>query len=223
MARRKWTHRVGPPLAGLLGAPLLRALGATWRVRVDPPDFAARLSSDRPRVYAFWHGRLLIPTYLGRDRGVVAMISRHADGEVIARIAAGLGHGTVRGSTTRGGAAALHDAVQALRDGRSLALTPDGPKGPFEVAQTGAVYAASRGRAPLVPIGVGVRRPWVFGSWDRFLVPKPFTAIALVQGEPLHPPEDLEGAALEEFRLRLETAIRALTARAERLVGVEAP
>ena len=217
MARRRWTHRVGPPLAGLLGAPLVRALGATWRVRCDPPDFLDRLLADGPRVYAFWHGRLLVPTYASRGKGVLAMISRHSDGEVIARIAAGLGHGTVRGSTTRGGAAALHDAVEALRGGRSLAVTPDGPKGPYEVAQAGAVYAASRGRVPLVPLGVGVRRAWVFGSWDRFLVPKPFSTVALVPADPMRPPEDLGRGALEEFRRRFEAALREATARAERL------
>jgi lysophospholipid acyltransferase (LPLAT)-like uncharacterized protein len=221
MARRRWTHRVGPPLAGLLGAPLVRALGATWRVRVDPPEFLDRLRGGSPRVFAFWHGRLLVPSYVSRGLGVMAMISRHADGEVIARIAAGLGHGSVRGSTTRGGAAALHDAVEALRSGRDVAVTPDGPKGPYEVAQAGAVYAASRGRAPLVPLGVGVRRAWVFVSWDRFLVPKPFTTVALAVGEVMRPPEDLEGEALEGFRRRLEASLREATARAERLAGAE--
>jgi lysophospholipid acyltransferase (LPLAT)-like uncharacterized protein len=154
---------------------------------------------------------------------MVAMISRHADGEAIARVARRLGHGTVRGSTTRGGAAALHDAVLALRGGRSAAFTPDGPRGPFEVAQSGAVYAASRGGVPLVPVGVGVRRAWVFGSWDRFLVPRPFTAVALAWGEPLHPPADLDGEALEAFRARFEAALREATARAERLAGAPAP
>ena len=217
MARRKLLHRVGPALAGWFGAPLLRALAATWRVRFDPPDLVAAARTGGPRVYAFWHGRLIPPAVLGRRSNIVAMISRHADGEVIARVAERLGHGTVRGSTTRGGAAALHDAVEALRAGRNAAFTPDGPRGPYEVAQSGAVYAASRGRAPLVPVGVGVKGAWVFGSWDRFLVPRPFTRVAIVLGEAMHPPDGLEGAALEEFRARFEAALRDATSRADRL------
>jgi lysophospholipid acyltransferase (LPLAT)-like uncharacterized protein len=223
MAGGKLTHRIGPFLAGALGAPLVRALGATWRLRTDPPDLLERARADGPRVYAFWHGRLVVPAWASRGMGMVAMISRHADGEIVARVARGLGHGTVRGSTTRGGAAALHDAVQALRAGRSAAFTPDGPRGPFEEAKVGAVYAASRGRVPLVPTGVGVRRSWIFRSWDTFHVPKPFTVVSIVWGEPLHPPEDLEGEALEEFRGRFQAALREATARAERLAGTPGP
>jgi len=223
MARRRLLHRVGPALAGWFGAPLLRLLAATWRVRFEPPDLLDRARAGTPRVYAFWHGRLIPPSVLCRRLGMVAMVSRHADGEVIARVAERLGHGTVRGSTTRGGAAALHEAVQVLRGGRNAVFTPDGPRGPYEVAQAGAIFAASRGGVPLVPVGVGVRGAWVFGSWDRFLVPRPFTRVAVVLGEPLHPPDGLEGAALEEFRLRFEAALRAVNARAEGIARGEAP
>ena len=74
-----------------------------------------------------------------------------------------------------------------------------------------------------MPIGVGVRRAWVFGSWDRFLVPKPFSRVVLVLGEALRPPADLEGEALEAFRGRFEAALREANARAERLASGAAP
>src|SRR5512146_3329289 len=124
MGRRKLTHAVGPILARLLGPLFVRALGATWRVRFEPRDFRERLGEGGARVYAFWHANLLVPTAVLRGNGAAVMISRHADGESIARIVERLGFTTVRGSSTRGGAAALHEALAALRDGRHLAFTP---------------------------------------------------------------------------------------------------
>ena len=127
MARRRLSHRLGPLLGGLLGPLLVRALGATWRVRFEPPDLRERVLAAGPTVYALWHGRLLVGAHAFRGSGVAVMISRHADGEVIARICERLGFRTVRGSSTRGGAAALHDAVEVLRAGGGAAFTPDGP------------------------------------------------------------------------------------------------
>ena len=223
MARRKFSHRAGPFLAWLLGPLVVRALALTWKVRLDPPDLKEQAPGRSARIYGVWHGRLLlIAPLFGRSR-VTAMISRHADGEAIARIVERLGYGTIRGSTTRGGAAALREMVDALRAGRSGAITPDGPRGPREVAQSGVVFAASRAGVPLVPVGAAARRAWVLGSWDGFRIPKPFTTVAVVEGEVLHPPPELEDEALEEWRLRFEGAMAAAGERAERLAAGAAP
>lgn len=219
MARRKWTHRVGPFLARLLGPAVVRTLAATWRLRLDPPDLRERFRASGARVFGIWHGRLLLGAAVYRGCGATVMISRHADGEAIARVVERLGFGTVRGSTTRGGAAALHDLVEILRSGRSGGLTPDGPRGPREVAQAGAVYAASRAGVPLVPVGAAARSAWTLRSWDAFRIPRPFTTVAVVEGEALHPPAGLEGEALEEWRLRFERAMAAAQERAERLAA----
>ena len=221
MARRRLSHRVGPFLARLLGPSAVRALGATWRIRLEPADLVER--SRRPGVYAVWHGRMLVPAYALRGCGVSVMISLHADGEVIARIVERLGFRTVRGSTTRGGPAALRDAVDVLRAGGAAAFTPDGPKGPREVAQPGVVYAASRSGLPVFPVGVGARSAWTLGSWDRFRIPRPFTRVALVLGEPMTFPPDLEGEALDAACRRLEASLRAADDAAGRLAGAPAP
>jgi hypothetical protein len=217
MGRRKLSHAVGPFLARLLGPLLVRTLGASWRVRLDPPDFRERVQAGEARVYGIWHANLLVPTAVLRGTGTAVMVSRHADGESIARIVERLGYTTVRGSSTRGGASALHEAVAALRGGRHVAITPDGPKGPRHVAQPGAVFAASRAGVELVPTGVGVRRAWVLGSWDRFRIPRPFTTVAIVEGERLRPPPDLDAGALEEWRSRFEAALVDADARAQSL------
>jgi hypothetical protein len=223
MGRRRLSHRIGPFLARWLGPLVVRALGATWRVRLDPPDLRERLRAGGGRVYAVWHGRLLVPVAIFRGAGAAVMVSRHADGEALARVMQRLGYATVRGSSTRGGAGALLEAVKVLRSGQAAVFTPDGPRGPREVARPGAVFAASRAGVPLVAAGVGVRSAWVLGSWDRFHIPRPFTTVAVVEGEHLRPPPGLEGPALEEFRLRFERALTAADERAARLVDGDAP
>jgi hypothetical protein len=215
MGRRKLTHAVGPFLARLLGPLAIRALRATWRMRYEPPDLRARVARAEPLVYALWHGGLLVPAAALPGNGTAIMISRHADGEVIARIVERLGFTTVRGSSTRGGATALHEAVDALRAGRPAAFTPDGPKGPRQVARPGAVFAASRAGVDLLPLGVGVKSAWVLGSWDRFRIPRPFTRVALVAGERLRPPPDLGDGDLEAWRARLEAALKEADGRAQ--------
>ena len=223
MARRKLSHRVGPFLARVLGPLVVRALAATWRVRLEPPDLRERVRGGEARIYGIWHGRLLLYAPVFRGCGLAVMISRHADGEAVARVVERLGYATVRGSSTRGGAAALHGMVEWLRAGKPAALTPDGPRGPAEVAQAGAVYAASRAGVPLVAAGAAARRAWSLRSWDRFRIPRPFTTVFIVAGEPLHPPPGIEGEALEEHRRRFEGAMRAAQERAERLAAGEAP
>lgn len=223
MGRRKLSHRIGPFLARALGPLVVRALGASWRLRLEPPDLRERTFQKVARIYAFWHGGLLVPTAVVRGSGAAVMISRHADGEVIARIVQRLGFTTVRGSSTRGGATALHEAIAALRGNRIVAFTPDGPKGPRQSAQPGAVFAASRSGAEIIPYGVGVRGGWTLRSWDRFRIPRPFTVVAIVEGEPLRPPADAEGPVLEEWRARLEKAILDADARAQALADGKAP
>jgi len=223
MGRRKLSHRIGPFLARAFGPIVVRSLGASWRVRFDPPDFRERIRTLGARVYCFWHGNLLVPTAAIRGTGAAVMISRHSDGEVIARIVQRLGYTTVRGSSTRGGAAALHEAVEALRGGRVVVFTPDGPKGPRHVAQPGALFLASRGGAEIVPVGVGVHRGWEARSWDRFRIPRPFTTVAIIEGEILRPPPDIEGPALEEWRGRLESALRAADAKAQAMADGKSP
>jgi lysophospholipid acyltransferase (LPLAT)-like uncharacterized protein len=219
MGRRKFSHRFGPFLARVLGPSFVRALGASWRVRFDPPDMPRRLRDDFPTVYAFWHGRLIMPTAVFTGYGMTVMISRHADGETVARISEGLGNLTVRGSSSRGGATALMEMVEALRGGCSGVFTPDGPRGPREEAQAGAVFAASRAGVPLVPLGAAAANAWELRSWDRFRIPKPFSRVVLVHGEPIHPPPDLEGEGLERYRALLEEGLRTVNGRAERLAA----
>ncbi|MCC6319570.1 MAG: lysophospholipid acyltransferase family protein [Gemmatimonadaceae bacterium] len=171
-------RRVRTALAALIGQALVRVLGATWRVRLVGPDHLRAAEGHGPGVaIAIWHGELLPLVWAHRRRGIAAIISTHADGEVIARIVEALGFQPIRGSSSRGGMRALLEASRTLRAGQSVAFTTDGPRGPRRVSAPGIGVAAARANAPVVAIGCRVSRAWRLRSWDRFVIPKPFARV----------------------------------------------
>jgi hypothetical protein len=123
--------------------------------------------------------------YQHRDEGVSVLISEHQDGELIARIAQSLGFRTVRGSTTRGASRALLGLARELDAGHDVAITPDGPRGPARSFAPGALIAAQRADAPVILVGVAVRRAWRLRSWDRFVIPRPFTRVGIAYSDPV--------------------------------------
>ena len=137
-----------------------------------------------PVIFVFWHGSLLPLVHYHRHERIVVLVSEHADGERIARVLARRGFGTVRGSSTRGGARGLRALVRAARAGRDLALTPDGPRGPRGEFKPGALAAARMTGLPIVPLAVSASAAWHLGSWDGFMVPKPFARVRVTYGDP---------------------------------------
>ncbi len=164
-------------------------------------------------IYALWHGRLLPAMFHHRGQGVTALVSRSRDGEYIARVLEHWGYATVRGSSSRGGSTALRAIIRAARSGNAIAVTPDGPRGPRHKLKPGVLAAAQATGLPLVPVATGADRAWWFESWDRFLVPKPFSRVRIAYGEPQLVPR---GAGPEEIRAGAERLERELN----RLVGV---
>ena len=170
-----------------LGVPLVRLLGRTWRIRVVNREASVeRLRRERrPMVFALWHGDMLPLLYQHRGEGVSVLISEHHDGEMIARVAESLGFRTVRGSTSRGASRALVGLARELRDGHDVAITPDGPRGPARSFAPGALIAAQRARAPVIAVGMVAKRAWRLGSWDRFVIPKPFSSVRIAYSDPV--------------------------------------
>lgn len=163
-----------------LGGFVLRLLGWTWRVRRENHEaFDAMLARGEPFIVVFWHGEIVPVTWVHRGRGIAPLISRHADGEIIARIVEGLGYRTVRGSTSRGGVRALLETAQYVKDGITVGFTPDGPRGPRHVFAPGALIVAQRTGRPIVALGATASRGWRLRSWDRHLVPKPFATVTI--------------------------------------------
>ena len=176
-ARTRWLAR--------LGALLIGVLARTWRVRVvgrAPVD--ALRAAGRPVAFAFWHGQMLPLVWQHRDEGVAILVSSHRDGEIIARIIHAFGFRTVRGSSSRGAGRALLGLVRELQAGREVAVTPDGPRGPAGRFAPGALVAAQRAGAPVIPVSARASRAWHLRSWDRFMIPKPFARVTVAYGAP---------------------------------------
>lgn len=162
-----------------------------------------------------WHGRMIVPTWQARGRGIAAMISQHRDGEMVARLVQRLGFDTVRGSSTRGGTAAALTMLEKVKAGQVAAMICDGPRGPIYTMKPGAPFLAMQAKAAVIPATFAARRMWVFRSWDRFKVPKPFAHVHLLFGDPIPPPDDT--VSLKTFTRQLEAALNDLTARADAL------
>ena len=193
----------------MLGTPLLRLLSATWRWRVEGEERIAEAERGGGHgIHALWHGRILPGTAHFRDRGMVVITSENFDGEWIARIIRRFGFGTARGSTSRGARKAL---LQLVREARAhpTAFTVDGPRGPARVAQPGAVWLSKATGNPVIPFHAEAARHWSMRSWDSTQIPKPFTTVALVIGEPFVVPREADDDALEAYRLRLERELGA--------------
>jgi lysophospholipid acyltransferase (LPLAT)-like uncharacterized protein len=205
-------------IAGL-GYPLINALGHTLRWRVEGlHHFDAIVASGRQPVMGFWHGRILPATYFFRRRGIVVITSENFDGEWIAGIIERFGYGTARGSTSRGGLKAMHQLVRVMRAGQPAGFTLDGPRGPARVAQPGAVWLAAATGNPLLPFHLEASSFWSVRSWDRTQIPKPFSTVALVVGEPIEVAKGTRDDGLESARLDLERRLAALEERARELL-----
>jgi lysophospholipid acyltransferase (LPLAT)-like uncharacterized protein len=197
----------------LIGA-LCRTL--TWHVE-GAEHYDAIINSGRQPIIAFWHGRILTGLYHFRHRGIVVIVSQNFDGEWITRVLHRFGYRTARGSTSRGGVRALVQLRRELTAGHAVAFTVDGPRGPARVAQAGAAWLAGATGQPILPLHLEADRFWTTNSWDRAQVPKPFSRVALVIGEPIEVGAEGESAT-ESARTKIERALEGLEARARRRV-----
>ncbi|WP_457680331.1 lysophospholipid acyltransferase family protein [Thermovibrio sp.] len=169
-----------------------------------------------PSIVAFWHGRMFLLPFALREYGskVNILISRHADGELIARLVKKLGFKTIRGSTGKGkgGSRAFLQMLNALKNNEVVAITPDGPRGPREVAKPGVVKLSMASGVPIYPLTFGCKRSIKLNSWDRFVIPYPFAKCKVILGEPIYP-QDFKSE--EEMRKTLEEKLKEITVKAE--------
>jgi lysophospholipid acyltransferase (LPLAT)-like uncharacterized protein len=190
--------------------PVIEFLGATYEWRRVGREHLDRLeAAHQPYILAIWHGRILTTMLAWRDKGLVSLVSENFDGEWIARLSAHFGFGAVRGSSSRGGARVLIQAKRELEQGRSLLITPDGPRGPRHVAQPGAVWLAGATGCPILPVRITASRFRTTRSWDHHLVPSPGAVVTVLIGAPMAVPADADPATREAKRLELENALNA--------------
>ena len=202
-------------LIPFLAAGFIRALRATVRLRHHGDGRLREWEREGKHfILAFWHGQLLLMRYAYRGRRISVLSSRSRDGELMARTLGHLGIDTSRGSTSRGGAAAMRSLLQKAAAGYDLAFTPDGPRGPAGEVQPGVIMMAAMTGLPILPVALAATRARRLRSWDRFLVPLPLATVHFVYGEPFAVERrgDIKAAAAE-----LKCRLDAVTAEAEKL------
>lgn len=202
-------------LVSYLAYLLVRVLSATLRVRHVHPEHA-----DTPQyILTFWHRQLL--PLLGRarwKRPITVMISRSKDGQLIADVLSLFGVQSARGSSSRGGSEAMRGLLREARDGKSIVFTPDGPRGPAGVLKDGVIFAAKATQLPILPVAFAGKNVIVLRSWDRMIIPKPFSKGFVLYGEPILVPRDADA---EEWRAIVEEKLNELSAEAERIAKTE--
>ncbi len=212
--------RSGAYLTGRLAALLLRALGATWRVRFEGPDPLSTKSG--PQLGAFWHRNALIAAYLFRDRGFAAPVSRSRDGNLVTQLLLGLGYAPpARGSSSNGGAAALLSLTRMIERGITISIQTDGPGGPARASKGGIVSLARITGRPISPLAFSASRCIRFRSWDATLLPLPFARVSCSHGAEIRVPQDAEPEEEEAIRAELDRELNRLTDAGDARFGFE--
>jgi lysophospholipid acyltransferase (LPLAT)-like uncharacterized protein len=201
---------------------LVSIFGRTWRFEVIAEDGVTPVlfgEKPGPEVYCFWHQCVLPCTVYFRRSGAVILISRSFDGELITRILRMFGFDAVRGSSSRGGGEGLRGLKSVIETGRTAIFTADGPRGPIYQTKMGPIKLAQTTGAPIGSFHLEPERAWVINSWDRFLVPKPFTRIAVSWAQWTLVPGDLPPDQYESKREELNAALERARLRALKHLG----
>lgn len=201
-----WASYLGIVIIG----PTLR-YSISWEEPPVPPD----ATFERRFIYAFWHRAVFASAWLWRNSGIVVMVSRSFDGEYISRTIEKLGFVSVRGSSSRGGGPALLAMKDQLEQGKSVAFTIDGPRGPKYVAKPGPVLLSSVTRRPMAAFYVAIDDAWALNTWDQLIIPKPFSKALVRVSAPMRVPPGADDARAAEFRRQLQASLERVTAFAE--------
>lgn len=202
--------------SALLGAAVgwaMKLMVATLRLDVrDLCGIGSPEAAVPPVIYILWHNRFFtVPAAWNRicrgHRRSVTLTSASHDGDMVARAMAVFGLGAVRGSSSRRGVAALIGLKRALQEGIDVCLTPDGPRGPRYRIQPGVIKLAEATGAPIIPVHVRFSSAWRLKTWDRFVIPKPFSRVDVTFAAAIHLPPGMDADAFENARLHLESLL----------------
>ena len=212
-----WGQRIVLAIVPRLVWALLWVFGRTWRFEVIAEDGVTPVLFGQkagPEIYCFWHQCVMPCTVYFRKSNAVILISRSFDGELITRILKMFGFDAVRGSSSRGSREGLLGLKQVIETGRTAIFTADGPRGPIYQTKMGPIKLAQTTGAPIGAFHLQPERAWVMNSWDRFLVPKPFTRIVVSWANWTHVPSDLPADQFENKRQELNDALERARLRA---------
>jgi lysophospholipid acyltransferase (LPLAT)-like uncharacterized protein len=189
------------------GSWIIRLIGPTLRVSISYEDGAQQTLDQRPLIGSFWHSCIIPSTYICRDLGVRVMSSNSYDGEYMGRIIHQFGFVAVKGSSSRNAVRALLGLRRALADGWTVAFTLDGPRGPRHKVKPGPVALARSSGVPLTMFHAAVDKAWVLNSWDRMMIPLPFSRVLLRFGKLIPVPTDASDEDVERYTAELQSAL----------------
>ena len=202
-----------------LGYWVIRLIGPTLRVSISFEEGAQATLEQRPLIGSFWHSCIIPATYICRNLGVRVMSSYSYDGEYMGRIIHRFGFVAVKGSSSRNAVRALLGLRRALEDGWTVAFTLDGPRGPRHKVKPGPVALARSSGVPLTMFHAAVDRAWVLNSWDRMMIPMPFSRVLLRFGKLIPVPANATDEEVERYTIELQAALDRVCAFAEAKVG----
>ncbi|MFZ0758876.1 MAG: lysophospholipid acyltransferase family protein [Candidatus Sulfotelmatobacter sp.] len=185
----------------------IRLIGPTLRVSVSCEEGAQQTVDERPLIVSFWHACMIPATYICRDIGVRVMSSNSYDGEYMGRIIRKFGFVAVKGSSSRNAVRALLGLRRALQDGWTVAFSLDGPRGPRYKVKPGPVALARSSSVPLSTFHMAVERAWVLNTWDRLIIPKPFSRVLMRFGKLIPVPADASDEDLERYQQKLQNSL----------------
>jgi hypothetical protein len=190
-----------------LGYWFIRLIGPTLRVSVSREEGAQETIAQRPLIVSFWHACMIPATYVCRDIGVRVMSSNSYDGEYMGRIIRKFGFVAVKGSSSRNAVRALLGLRRALHEGWTVAFSLDGPRGPRHKVKPGPVALARSSAVPLSMFHLAVDRAWVLNTWDRLIIPKPFSRVLMRFGKMIVVPPNATDEDLERYQQQLQESL----------------
>jgi lysophospholipid acyltransferase (LPLAT)-like uncharacterized protein len=194
------------------GILIIKIISSTYRIKIINPETEQNvLKMGKVPIYASWHQRFFPGIALiGARNPISIMISQSRDGEMISKIATSFGWHPVRGSSSRGGSHALKELYKLIGQGYKVGHIVDGPRGPHGIVKSGLLLIAQQSGMPIIPTIISPEKKWVFNSWDRFMVPKPFSRIIIRFGDKIFVSNDTQGEAFEEKRFSIERMLEEL-------------
>jgi lysophospholipid acyltransferase (LPLAT)-like uncharacterized protein len=180
------------------------------------------LERNESFIYSFWHDQLLMcPLTWQSNSNIKVLISKHRDGDIIAQLISNLGFEAIRGSThktnkikNKGGLLSARKMIKSLKNGISIGISPDGPKGPRHKVSEGILSISRLSKSVILPVGIGFKKKWVLNTWDKFIIPKPFNEITVVWGDPISAITNEKNN--HQFKIKLESKMNNLTAQANK-------
>jgi lysophospholipid acyltransferase (LPLAT)-like uncharacterized protein len=216
-----WRERIQLALITWAATLLIRLIGPTLRFIMipEPGCLSDGYGKAPPSIWCFWHRCVIPASYRFRNQQTAVMTSRSFDGEYIARIIRKFGFTPVRGSSSRGAVAALMGMRRELEQGRAVAFTIDGPRGPRYVAKPGPVLLAKKTGIPISCFYVHLDRAWILNSWDQMMIPKPFSRAIMYGSSPISVPPDADDAQMKALHQQMQETLERCRLGAEKALG----